>query len=399
MIRFLPDKIQVIVKLIFLASWSLRLPSKRDVLIYDSMGAEAIEGYLHKNSFDIFYINGERLNIPCLMQAALSIDFWRGNLLRAYSKYYIRAVRPKVVITFIDNAISFYEIKSFYKAGATIFIQNGVRAEFGDVFDKLTKPGAYHVDYMFVVNKSIAEHYRKYISGSTIAIGSFKNNFFNVVSSQSSDTVTFISAWRPKPNGTSPLYTESDGAEISWEEYMEAEVRVLNFLDKWCAQNNKTLEVCCRHIGLRKEQQNFFSGHLTNCHWKYTSRSDQYSSYKKINSAQIVVSIDSTLGYEAIGRGKKTAFFNCRTPIDRKDRVPFGWPAQLASHGPFWTNSQDESEFQRILDYLYQVSDAEWNKVCRDYAPLVMEFDSENTRFVALLDKLLTDKAEIENAN
>ena len=74
---------------------------------------------------------------------------------------------------------------------------------------------------------------------------------------------------------------------------------------------------------------------------------------KSKNKNQLfVVSIDSTLGYEAFGRGNKTAIFGCRDDFLNTSDLKFGWPADLPNNGPFWTNDQDEMQFQRVMDYL-----------------------------------------------
>jgi len=48
------------------------------------------------------------------------------------------------------------------------------------------------------------------------------------------------------------------------------------------------------------------------------------------------------------------------------------------------------------LNYLNAISDDDWTKLCQNYKNLVMEFDQGNTRFVKLLDQLLSGK-EIKN--
>jgi surface carbohydrate biosynthesis protein len=109
-----------------------------------------------------------------------------------------------------------------------------------------------------------------------------------------------------------------------------------------------------------------------------------------VDAAEIVVFIDSTLGYEAIGRGKKTASFSCRgASLNSEDRK-FGWSAGLPENGPFWTNDADERQLRRVMDYLNTVNAEEWEQTRQLYASELMEFDAGNTRFIALLDQLLS---------
>lgn len=163
----------------------------------------------------------------------------------------------------------------------------------------------------------------------------------------------------------------------------------MKHLKQWCKNNNKKLRVAGCVRGDTEAENRFYADKLNGSDWEYFARLDIYSTYILIDSAKIVVTIDSTMGYEAIARGKKTAFFSCRgLSLNREDRK-FGWPADLPNNGPFWTNDQNEAQFQRVMDYLNTVSVECWEQNRQRYATELMEFDPGNTRFVALLDELL----------
>ena len=85
-----------------------KLPKKCEVLIYDACGAEVLAPYLTKYSVVTMAVRGEAINVPCLLRAALTFNFWKGKPLNAYVEKFIQAVSPKVVITFIDNNYNFY---------------------------------------------------------------------------------------------------------------------------------------------------------------------------------------------------------------------------------------------------------------------------------------------------
>jgi surface carbohydrate biosynthesis protein len=161
-------------------------------------------------------------------------------------------------------------------------------------------------------------------------------------------------------------------------------------LGKWCAKNNMRLKICAMSSEHTSQEKEFYADLLRGSEWEYMPRSDQYTSYKLVDAAKIVVFIDSTLGYESIGRGKKTASFSCRGVNLGREGTQFGWPGNFQNNGPFWTNEQDEQQFQRVMDYLNTVSDEEWEQAREPYASELMEFDPGNTRFAALLQQLLT---------
>jgi len=50
--------------------------------------------------------------------------------------------------------------------------------------------------------------------------------------------------------------------------------------------------------------------------------------FKNLDESSLIITLDSTLGYEAIARGKKVLFFSVRNNLDRetKNRIAFCWP-------------------------------------------------------------------------
>jgi hypothetical protein len=317
-----------------------------------------------------------------LLRAILSCRFWvNKSPIQAYIHVFIRCVSPQIVITFIDNNVSFYSISNRFPELRTIFLQNGTRSKRGDIFGVLVKSASYHVDYMLVHGSAIGRYYRKFISGEVIVTGSLKNNKCEKSSDATDGLILFISAYNP-------IY--------------KAAVKVLCFLNKWCAQNDKRLQICSHHFEDDGTEKGFYAKYLDGCIWEIMPKSDNYSSYNLVDAAEIVVSLDSTLGYEAFGRGKKTAIFACRDDFQNMPNIgdlKFGWPADLSNNGPFWTNDQDETQFQRVMDYLNTVSDVDLEQEYQSYATELMEFDPGNTRLIALLDQILSKSKSQPHAN
>lgn len=363
---------------------------KSDVLIYDEAGAEILQQYLAGYRAEIIHVRGESIVMPILLLAIFRLIFWKGKPIQAYVDAYIRVVSPKVIITFIDNTPAFYTISNRFSAVKTIFFQNGSRSEVADVFGHLRKDAQYHVDYMLVHGDAIGKHYNKYISGEVITAGSLKNNAVPVISNSEAGTVLFISEYYEHDNKKEPFVVGPDGTVIEHEQFYLVEKQVLDFLGKWCCENKKILRICGRSATGNMSEKSFYSRYLNGCNWQYISRSDSYSSYQLVDKAEIVVFIDSTLGYEAIGRGKKTAGFSCRGTFINSTAANFGWPIHLADNGPFWTNDCDVHEFRRVMDYLNTVGDEEWEQTRKHYASDLMVLDPGNTRFTALIDHLLS---------
>lgn len=353
------SRLRRLYKTVFAAPKVWSMPRKSQILIYDATGAEILRPYLLDYDVETVALEGEFVNVPCLLRAFLTPGFWVGNMTQAYVDAFVRATSPQVVLTFIDNNRNFYTIACRFPHIKTLLLQNGSRSEVGDIFDSLVRSDEYHVSYMLVHGSAIGDHYRKFISGKTIPVGSFKSNQVKPSHSHASASVLFVSHYHDKPGQNAPFLIKSNGEEIPWNQFFAAEMLVLPFLGKWCCENKLPLRICGRAFDAPRQmaERNFFASLLPSLTWEYVLRTGTFSSYDHVDAAKIVVTIDSTLGYESIGRGKRTASFSCRGLGLNSNAAKFGWPATLPDNGPFWTNFADEKEFQRIMDYLNSVDD------------------------------------------
>jgi surface carbohydrate biosynthesis protein len=371
--------------------WSWTIPARCDVVIYDATNADLLLPYLGPYRTEILSIRGESIHARCLLRALLTPTFWKGLPVQAYVDAFISGSSPKVVITFIDNNSDFYSISSRFPHVTTVFLQNGTRGEVGDIFGYLKPLAQYHVDWMLVHNAAVGRHYRKFVSGNALPVGSLKNNSTPVASNGAKEGVLFISQYHPRPDGNAPLWVEPDGTPIYWDQFFVADRMVIAFLGRWCRTNRRALRVCGRESKRSDIEREFFTNELADCDWEFVPRSSGSSAYMLIDSAEMVVTVDSTLGYEAIGRCKKTAVLSCRVINQPKTSLEFGWPAAFPGNGPFWTNELNEREFERVMNYLLGVGDAKWEDTRLQYADDLMAYDPGNSLLVALLERIVRE--------
>jgi len=356
--------------------------------------------YLNQSDAEILDVRGESLNLFVVFECILSLEL----SFKSYVSRYISHVNPKVAITFIDNNPSFYQLKNARSSLVTIFVQNGVRSELGDIFGRMKggsiRRGQYGVDYMLTFGIAVGDKYCQYVEGRVVPIGSLKNNFVRSAAVNTDTPVLFLSQYKPPPEVPgSPFFTEGDGTRISWEDFFSAEQDVLRYLKQYCGTRGICLRVCGRAAKTDGPEYAYFERMLGNTGWQFIPRSGDYSSYEAIDRAEVIVFVDSTLGYESLARGKKTAAFCIRGKTLRNAATKFGWPADLPDNGPFWTNQSDEREFARVMNYLATVSDDEWENTRQHYMRDVMDYDPGNTRFIALLQRLGVPLNEERSAN
>ena len=108
-------------------------PKKSDVLIFDASSQDLLLRFLGPWSPETLYIRGEQIN----MRVLIASIFKSGSKTDAYVDCFIRKVCPRLVVTFIDNNINFLTISQRHPDVKTLFIQNGLRGYYKDLFEAL----------------------------------------------------------------------------------------------------------------------------------------------------------------------------------------------------------------------------------------------------------------------
>ncbi len=374
--------------------FSWRKPKPAEILILDADGFELIRELCGKWSTQI--LDRQRLNIPVLL-----VMLMRGRRsMREYQNAYIRRTNPRIIITLIDNDMYFLTIKNQFPAIITIAIQNGVRANYASraeqgFFSLLKKAETPSCDYYCVFSAPVGEQLSRLINTTPVITGSLKNNNFRSKSEKSQlFSIAFISQHPPRciPNSSEGIYF--DTSFVPDRGFYQADLLVANYLARFTSERNLKFIVCGKRNQSFNLEFEIFSEAIGDHQWSFVPRDSDYSTYETLDAADLVVSIDSTLGYEFFARGKKTAFFSVRGTLisnllgTEVDELKFGWPLELASAGQFWTNTPSESEYVRVLDYLMTVTDDDWTHEIDKYTNNLMVFDQGNTVLQGLLQNL-----------
>jgi len=381
--------------LIFLlknATFYYRMPGKAVVLIYDRLGKDNFLLYLDESKTETLDVRFESLNIPIASIALLKTLFSRNKgFFQLYIESFIESVDPRIVVTFIDNNMRFWSLKKDFSNCIFIFIQNGVRGIIGDVFDHLINGNVktkkeFEVDHMLVFGQCAASLYKKFIKGKTHNIGSFKNNLFRNKKQNEHDLI-FVLPFSQNGSDKKYRYKTVMGEKITWDDCYKYNKKILNFLVKYCDGNKLKLTILGRSKNIKvQEVEKKYINDLVNQELDYLPNSSLYSSYDALNSTKYTVVIESTLGHEALARGKRVACLAVREhTLGESSR--FGSP-DLPHTGPFWTNQYTEEEFERVMDFVIKSSDNDWTNICQQYIPELIEYDPGNIQFLALMREL-----------
>lgn len=335
------------------------------------------------------------LNVPVFLASILNGVSWN-----AYYNCYIAAVRPRLIITCIDNSPGVYSFSLRNPQVKTMFIQNATRGYFADVFDFLSKkPSAeiLKVDYMMVHAKLVGSEYARYISGKIVPVGSFRNNMVPVTCQKIKGTLAFISQYRD----TSGF--DMGGVFYTFEQHFEQSDRlVIPFLLEYAKAPGKTFVIVpCgggETSGLLEKEKSYYD-RIAGCECSYWESQWHGSSYDMVDATEVVVTIDSSMGLESMARGTKAAIFSIRAtnfPLINASYHNYGWPGNYPDDGPFWTNRTDHTAFGRILDHLFAVGDEEWRAELQlERFSDVMQYDPGNSILRGILESelgIVTDR-------
>lgn len=363
-------------------------PKQSDVLIYDAMRQEILLEYLKPWQPEVMHLRGEQINVRVLLKSL----FRGGAKGLVYIDCYIEKVRPRLVVTFVDNDQQFYKLSGRYPGVKTLFIQNGMRGNDGplETLDALDIEALKFnfVDHMLVFGECIGAKYKKLLRGEVVPMGAIVNNLARKEKLPRLGVMAYVSHWRLAQGVDIP------GTCNSHEDFVEKPDRVVTqFLAHYARAKNKRLMIIptySKGSDLRSREEAYF-GELMESEPEFVDLGGPYPSYHAVDAADIVVSIDSTLGYESIARGNKTAIFSIiDTFLLGASSRNYGWPGDFPDEGLFWTNRPDPNSFDRILDYLFEVDDAQWREDVRaSNFSSIMAYDPGNTILKSTLENIL----------
>ena len=387
-----------------------RKPPQADLLIIDRGTASPLDEMFAHHQPHIMDIRGESVNMWALLRAVPKIHL--GAV--AYLEAYIDFVKPKLILSRNgDSSPNLWRLKRRVVDYKVALIQNGWRPDlFGainisnfEAGDKI-KP---EIDVAFVFGLAQADDRLKNHANLVVGCGSTKlNGISGSGSSATPKDIVFISQYRV-------------GQWKDIPSFYDAEDSFCQSLAKFAKNHDLQIHVAGAYQDSERslEEEKWFSSKFDGANWLFHRMNKETSSYHLINAAELVVTVDSTMGYEALALGRKVAFLTCRMlsrypaiepewnelisklAPDAADRsavkeIPlrFGAAKLFAETGFFWSNIKSIDEFDRVLNNVYSASPQEWERISRPIADQLMVHDYGSTKIRAYVESVLADSLE-----
>lgn len=383
-----------------------RLPRRVRLVYFGRIGLGILRNYVTEEDYTIYENPRSRLNVWVALRMLLSGD--RSEF--SYYRAFLRFTRPEFVITMEDNNVTFYATKVCLPSCKTLAIQNGVRNAHSHSADSTFKTdlqrlhqGGYDADVIGTLGGLGSTFYRGAMPnsrGRIVELGHVMNNALplaKVPVERRGRRLIFVSKF---PNrGASGIDPEWDTkiifymhqAALTARQYYNAESIVARACAVVAAEHSLDFVVLGKRPAWQVGEYNFFAEHLQGLTWQYLASNNQASSYEAIRPDDVIVNVDSTLGYELFSRGLRVAFVAARMHAAGHPEIVeqrFGYPLIGDERGPFWTSEATDAEIRRVVGTAISVDEGQWSNLTHTARQLLFQFDAGNTRLCAELDAL-----------
>ena len=376
------QKINSFIKIFFSIKIKFKKPKSSKIVLFHADGKELLNKYIKEK----IVILDPLKEIYFIVLLKSLLDFSFKNLLLNYNKNFILMTNPRFVFTYIDNDLKFYFLKNFFKNTTFVAIQNGYRGTINDkkykknfvdsmeCFNSLVpKVEKLNCDFILTFNKAISARYKKFINTKTIVIGSIKNNSIKKKKCISKRTLSFIPTISINKHFAKKIYFSNKEFTLSLNDWLLAEKKIIPFLAEFCKKNDLKFQIIPKGNG--KYEKNFYKNLIkekSSC--TILNKQKPLQAYEMVDKSNYLVSIGSSLAYEALSRKKKVAFLAIKKDILKKKgfkldfrQLDFGWPSKFKKKGYFWTHQDDLKEFERVLNFITKVSDQKWLKIVNNF--------------------------------
>lgn len=291
---------------------SCKKPKKVHLLIYDSVGVENLKSSLGSEiKWGVIEVRKVEINLHPFVLVHYFVVFICWLNLKVRNKVgidlrttlelaLIRSRQPKIVITNIDNSRRFSALSRTYNKARFIAVQNAFRTdEVNDI-----------ARYMRVTNFFCfgAETIDRYIEAGCgidnyMVLGSLRNGLYR-------------RAYPKKPKKNYDLCFVSQFKPARFEESMPelktTSLRLLDYSERYCLDNGKTLVIAGNAKDKRLPYEyKYYLETLNDRETRFVPNDNHsYSSYRTIDESEVTVVINSTIGYESLARGGKVLFCN-----------------------------------------------------------------------------------------
>jgi surface carbohydrate biosynthesis protein len=369
-------------------------PNQSDIFIYSDFAGDIFRNLFSGKTVFILDLKLTAIYLLPALRAfkkmLLGKSLGHGPVFQ-YTVEVITIVKPRVMLTFMDESLEFYRLKPIFPDANSIIVQNGRRFVPGDIFGREVA-GPVAVDFIFSFSDAVGRLYQSFLGGSVQAHGSLKLNQFMLTNPDSSpnkdNKILYISGYEPE-NQYPVRWVK--GSPIPYNRYFNADEILVRAALEFSEEKGAIFQIAGRSNSSDPGELAWFESVLgqQGSRWEFIPKTSQLSTYSLANQAKLIVTCDSTMGYELLAAGARVFFNSCRGHFVEDESYGFGWPERFPEAGPIWNSSVNRSEIKSSMDDLYSMSSRQYSQTATGLAPKVMSLDVGNQRLRRLVMDLV----------
>jgi len=345
-------------------------PKKAKILIYDYAGSDVLIDTMLQDldysifpaRLELFYFSPQilfRMAKKIILFDFRCLNEIKGYIYKSYVLTCVEYINPKLVITWVDNDFTFQWLSKKYKNAEFYAIQNGVRIkscltakDSKGILKKISMP------HFICFGRNVVDNYRKFGHeiNDPVCLGSLKAGYYQQVikkiPAQKKFDICLV------PQGT------LEANVLLQEDWMKNDQIIFDLMAQYIKKHNKSLAIALR-TSTTEEYDFFLKIFGENATIVRQNENDCYSTYRTMDSSEVIINNHSTAGFEAFGWGKKVLFCNfCGDAI-----------YEIFNKDLFSVKSLDYILFEKELNELLAMDQEKYQDLTKIQREYIMNYD------------------------
>ena len=382
-----------------------RKPTKCQVVQFGGLEVTALSLLADEFKIGVMPLISEQVSLPVVLRMLLRLRLSRW----AYYQKFIQFTAASVVLVWQDTNADSYQLRRHTQI-PVLSIQNGVRHNVGPVSGKgfmdalkevatSSRPAA---DAYFCFGAAEPRYFDGIIETRFVRHGSLRANEYAQLRPlkskyQQTSGIGFIVSFPHRQSipggliiGNNTPFLRLGNHIISYHEYYSFDALVSKAIQRVSGELAMEYRIIAKRSDETGSEVQFFQD--VHAGQVEVIAHAKGGGYELADRFKLLITVDSTLGYEMRALGKPVAFLSNRLKhLGITDRdLTFGFPLDIPADGPYWSSATTEPE---IVQFLYRwIKSVATQETQKDSFEL-MHLDPGNTQLRGMI------RAVLENAS
>jgi len=164
---------------------------------------------------------------------------------------------------------------------------------------------------------------------------------------------------------------------------------IIKILDEYCKKNKISYSILLRPFqSISLNEINYFKNFKKKNKLNFSLKQGKniYDQYKICDNFNLIITLESTLGYENVARLNKTFFLPIRKNFFNLKKDIFIWNIKKYNKNIIWEDNLDKSIIQSKLDKVFKIKNIEYFKMLGSkFHRTIFDYDKNNSMIKELI--------------